>query len=36
MKTAMAITNSAVIILDFLEPVDGFVDHPGEDHEGQK
>jgi hypothetical protein len=28
--------NNAIIILDFFEPVDGFVNYPAEDQQGKK
>lgn len=36
MNTATAMMNNAIIVLDFFEPVDGFVGHPCEQQQGEK
>jgi hypothetical protein len=36
MNTATAIRNNAIIILDFFEPINGFVNYPAEDQQGKK
>ena len=33
-KTANAMINNAVIVLDFLEPIDGFVKKPAANQQG--
>jgi hypothetical protein len=36
MKTAIAIRNNTVIVLNFFEPVDGFIAYPDEDQQGNE